>query len=81
MSADIFKNQFFEKKQSFGNPIRVSNSLYPDQARRFVGPDLGPNCLQWLSPGDTCCQRVKCIQIQGLEAKPDDVTTAIINVV
>ena len=25
---------------------RVSNSLDPDQARRFVGPDLGPNCLQ-----------------------------------
>ena len=24
----------------------VSNSLDPDQARHFVGPDLGPNCLQ-----------------------------------
>ena len=24
------------------------NSLDPDQARRFVGLDLGPNCLQWL---------------------------------
>ena len=24
----------------------MSNSLDPDQARRFVGPDLGPNCLQ-----------------------------------
>ena len=24
----------------------MSNSLYPDQARHFVGPDLGPNCLQ-----------------------------------
>ena len=23
----------------------VSNSLDPDQARRFVGPDLGPNCF------------------------------------
>ena len=22
----------------------MSNSLDPDQARRFVGPDLGPNC-------------------------------------
>ena len=29
--------------------IRVSNSLDPDQARHFVGPDLGPNCLQRLS--------------------------------
>ena len=26
-----------------------SNSLYPDQTRHFVGPDLGPNCLQRLS--------------------------------
>ena len=23
-----------------------SKSLDPDQARHFVGPDLGPNCLQ-----------------------------------
>ena len=27
----------------------MSNSLDPDQARRFVGPDLGPNCLLRLS--------------------------------
>ena len=33
----------------FFNTIRVSNSLDPDQARYFVGPDLGPNCLQRLS--------------------------------
>ena len=32
--------------------IRVSNSLDPDQARHFVGPDLGPNCLQRLSADD-----------------------------
>ena len=25
--------------------MRVSNSLDPDQARHFVGPDLGPNCF------------------------------------
>ena len=31
------------------NTIRVSNSLDPDQARHFVRPDLGPNCLQRLS--------------------------------
>ena len=24
----------------------MSNSLDPDQARHFVGPDLGSNCLQ-----------------------------------
>ena len=33
----------------FFNTIRVSNSLDPDQARHFVRPDLGPNCLQRLS--------------------------------
>ena len=33
--------------------MRVSNSLDPDQARQFVGPDLGPNCLQRLSAEDS----------------------------
>ena len=28
--------------------IRVANSLDLDQTRRFVGSDLGPNCLQIL---------------------------------
>ena len=27
----------------------MPNSLDPDQAQRFVGPDLGPTCLQRLS--------------------------------
>ena len=39
-----------------------SNSLDPDQARHFVGPDLGPNCLQRLSADDisrASGQRVK----------------------
>ena len=36
----------------FSNAIRVSNSLDPDQARHFVGSDLGPNCLQRLSADD-----------------------------
>ena len=31
----------------------MSNSLDPDQARRFVWPDLGPNCFQKLSADDT----------------------------
>ena len=26
----------------------MSNTLDPDQVRCFVGPDLGPNCLQRL---------------------------------
>ena len=39
--------------------IRVPNSLDFDQAQRFVGPDLGPNCLQRSSADDTSRQRVK----------------------
>ena len=31
----------------------MSNSLDSDQAQHFVGPDLGPNCLQRLSADDT----------------------------
>ena len=31
----------------------MSNSLDPDQARHFVGPNLGPNCSQMLSAEDT----------------------------
>ena len=30
----------------------MKNSLEPDQDRRCVGPDLGPNCLQRLSADD-----------------------------
>ena len=39
-SADLFQNN------NFRNTIRESNGLDPDQDRRSVGPDLGPNCLQ-----------------------------------
>ena len=35
------------------NTIILSNSLDPDKAQRFVGPDLGPNCLQRLSADNT----------------------------
>ena len=51
-SVDFYQNDFS------GIPS-VSNSLDPDQARHFVGPDLGPNCLQMLSVDSTCKQRVK----------------------
>ena len=47
-----FSKQTFSKN-SFGNTIRVSNSLNKDQARRYVRPDLGSNCLQRLSANDT----------------------------
>ena len=36
----------------------MSNCLDPDQDRRSVNPDLGPNCLQNLSADDTSRQRV-----------------------
>ena len=39
----------------------MSNSLDPDQARRIVGPDLGPNCLPSLSADDTGRQRVNSL--------------------
>ena len=53
----VFFLKIIHLKNSLRN-IRVSNSLDPDQARRFVGPDLGPNCLQILSGVDTSKQRV-----------------------
>ena len=34
------------------NMIRVSNGCNPDQDRRSVGSDLGPNWLQMLSLED-----------------------------
>ena len=37
----------------------MSNSLALDQAGHFVGPYLGPTCLQILSADDTSRQRVK----------------------
>ena len=36
----------------------MSNILDPEQVRRFVGPDLGPSCLQRLSADDTRRQGV-----------------------
>ena len=41
----IFSQLMFSKMFS-RNIIGLSNSLDPDQAQHFVGPDLGPNCLQ-----------------------------------
>ena len=38
-SADFFQNQL-------SGISSVSNSLDPDKARHFVGPDLGANCYQ-----------------------------------
>ena len=42
--------------------FRVSNSLDPDQAQHFVGPDLGPNCLQRL-PADIAGKELNTKQL------------------
>ena len=39
----------------------MSNGLEPDQDRRYVGPDLGPNCFQMLSADD----KNHCLHAQG----------------
>ena len=44
----------------------MSNSLDPDQARLFVGPDLGPNCLQRLSADNIGRQKANIIYIDSL---------------
>ena len=49
----------FFSKNPFRNTIGVSISLDPDQARQYVGPDLGPKCLQWLSGDNTSNEGVK----------------------
>ena len=51
--ADFFSSNSTFLKIHFRDTIRVSNSLDQDQARRFVGPDLGPNCLLRLSADDS----------------------------
>ena len=45
-----FSEKFF---QELHFTTRLSNSLNPDQAGCFVGPDLGPNCLRSLSADNT----------------------------
>ena len=52
-SADFFFFKIHFSKNSFRYTIRVSNGLDPDQDQHFVGPDLGPNCLQRLSADNT----------------------------
>ena len=42
----LFRINF--SKNYFKSIIKMSNSLNPDQCRRFVGTDLGPNCLRRL---------------------------------
>ena len=58
LSSAVFFSKSTVSKISFKNTIRVSNSLGLDQAQHFVGPDLGPNCLQGLSADGTSSERV-----------------------
>ena len=44
---------FLEKLFQEYHQSQTVYNLYPDQAQHFVGPVLGPNCLQMLSAGDT----------------------------
>ena len=48
----VFQKKKKKKKKKNRNTFRVSNGLDPDQDRRWVGPDLGLNCLQRLSADD-----------------------------
>ena len=61
----IFSKINFFEKFFLENTIIVSNSFDPDQARRFVGPDLGSNNLQRLSADD------KSFRYQGKQVTVD----------
>ena len=57
----------------------MTNNLDPDHAQHFVGPDLGPNCLQKFSADDTrdkelqyLAQAWRNIQNLGLSHKYKD---------
>ena len=65
----LYKNQPFSKESS-RNTIRVPNSLDPDQAQPFVGPDLGPNSLQRLSADNNSGESVKTGFIVDAQPSP-----------
>ena len=54
-SSFLLSSAEFLQNSKIRNTVRVSNSSNPDQDRHFVGPDLGPNCLQRLSVDDKSC--------------------------
>ena len=64
----FFKINFFKKflQDLVLFIIWVSNMLDPDQARHYVGPDLGPICLQRLWADDIRRQRVKQVCLPGV---------------
>ena len=52
LSTDLFSSNLYQNILSGLRIISVSNGLDPEQDRRSVGPDLGPNCLQRLLDDD-----------------------------
>ena len=66
LSAEIFFQNQLVRKILSGIPkeCQTVTCKDPDQARNFVGPDLGPvpNCLHRLSADNSCKQRVKEFQ-------------------
>ena len=48
----------------------MSNNLDPDQDRRPVGPDLGPNCLQRLSAHDQ--------NVAAIKERDDQIDTCVV---
>ena len=55
----IFFSKSIFLKNSFKIIIKASNNLDPDQTKHFVGPDLGPNCLQRILADHTHRKRDK----------------------
>ena len=53
-SDDFFFNLPFSI-HSCRNTIRVSNGFKPVQNQRFVGPDLGQNCLKRFTADNKSC--------------------------
>ena len=45
--------------------MRVYSSLYPDQARQNVGPDLDPNCLHRLVADNTSSQELRDMESES----------------
>ena len=48
MLLTFFQNDYFFQDHYQSMPMCQLNSFKPDQDRNFVGPDLGPKCLQRL---------------------------------
>ena len=65
-SAVFFFSKSTFSKNSFRNVMKVSNSMDPDLARRFVGPDLGPNCLQSYQQTTAAADDASRLRIYGI---------------